>query len=98
MQNRITITVDERFYRVLCKDLEVAYQQMAQEEAREAEALEWAEVTWKTWPMERGDSVQVHLELSLPIRAAGKEQITSPGPRPTPCCRCWPRPSVGRPG
>jgi hypothetical protein len=30
---------------VLGKDLEVAYQQMAQDEAREAEALEWAEAT-----------------------------------------------------
>jgi hypothetical protein len=30
---------------VVGKDLEVAYQQMAQEEAREAEALEWAEAT-----------------------------------------------------
>ncbi len=30
---------------VLGKDLEAAYQQMAQEEAREAEALEWAEAT-----------------------------------------------------
>jgi hypothetical protein len=30
---------------VIGKDLEVAYQQMAQEEAREAEALEWAEAT-----------------------------------------------------
>ena len=30
---------------VLGKDLEVAYQQMAQEEAREAEALDWAEAT-----------------------------------------------------
>jgi hypothetical protein len=30
---------------VLGKDLEVAYQQMAQEEAREAEALEWAEAS-----------------------------------------------------
>ena len=30
---------------VLGKDLEVAYQQMAQEEGREAEALEWAEAT-----------------------------------------------------
>lgn len=28
---------------VIGKDLEVAYKQMAQEEAREAEALEWAE-------------------------------------------------------
>lgn len=28
---------------VVGKDLELAYQQMAQEEAREAEALEWAE-------------------------------------------------------
>ncbi len=27
------------------KDLEIAYKQMAQEEAREAEALEWAEAT-----------------------------------------------------
>ncbi len=27
------------------KDLEVAYQQLAQEELREAEALEWAEAT-----------------------------------------------------
>jgi hypothetical protein len=30
---------------VIGPDLEVAYQQMAQEEAREAEALEWAEAT-----------------------------------------------------
>jgi len=30
---------------VVGKDLEVAYQQMAREEAREAEALEWAEAT-----------------------------------------------------
>lgn len=30
---------------VLGKDLEAAYRQMAQEEAREAEALEWAEGT-----------------------------------------------------
>jgi len=30
---------------VIGKDLEVAYQQMARDEAREAEALEWAEAT-----------------------------------------------------
>ncbi len=30
---------------VIGKDLEVAYQQMAQEEAREAEALAWADAT-----------------------------------------------------
>ncbi len=30
---------------VIGRDLEVAYRQMAQEEAREAEALEWAEAT-----------------------------------------------------
>lgn len=30
---------------VLGKDLEAAYKQMAQDEAREAEALEWAEAT-----------------------------------------------------
>jgi predicted CopG family antitoxin len=30
---------------VIGKDLEVAYKQMAQEEAREAEALEWTEAT-----------------------------------------------------
>ena len=30
---------------VIGKDLETAYRQMAQEEAREAEALEWAEAT-----------------------------------------------------
>ena len=30
---------------VLGKDLEVAYRQMAQDEARETEALEWAEAT-----------------------------------------------------
>ena len=30
---------------VLGADLEIAYQQMAQEEAREAEALDWAEGT-----------------------------------------------------
>jgi hypothetical protein len=30
---------------VLGEDLDVAYRQMAQDEAREAEALEWAEAT-----------------------------------------------------
>ena len=30
---------------VLDQDLEVAYQEMAQDEARESEALEWAEAT-----------------------------------------------------
>jgi len=30
---------------VVGKDLDVAYQQMAQEEAREADALDWAEAT-----------------------------------------------------
>jgi len=30
---------------VLAKDLEAAYRQMAQDEAREAEALRWAEAT-----------------------------------------------------
>lgn len=30
---------------VVGKDLEMAYRQMAQDEAREAEALEWAEAT-----------------------------------------------------
>ena len=30
---------------VVGKDLEIAYQQMASEEAREADALEWAEAT-----------------------------------------------------
>jgi siroheme synthase (precorrin-2 oxidase/ferrochelatase) len=30
---------------VIGKDLEAAYRQMAQEEARETEALEWAEAT-----------------------------------------------------
>jgi hypothetical protein len=30
---------------VIGKDLELAYQQMAQDEAREAEALDWAEGT-----------------------------------------------------
>jgi len=30
---------------VIGKELEAAYRQMAQEEAREAEALEWAEAT-----------------------------------------------------
>jgi hypothetical protein len=30
---------------VVGKDLNIAYQQMAREEAREAEALEWAEAT-----------------------------------------------------
>jgi hypothetical protein len=30
---------------VVGKDLDLAYQQMAQDEAREAEALEWAEAT-----------------------------------------------------
>jgi hypothetical protein len=39
---------------VVGKDLEVAYQQMAREEAREAEALEWAgatsgDATDETW-------------------------------------------------
>lgn len=30
---------------VVGKDLQIAYEQMAQEEARETEALEWAEAT-----------------------------------------------------
>lgn len=30
---------------VIGKDLDLAYQQMAQDEAREAEALDWAEAT-----------------------------------------------------
>ena len=30
---------------VMSKDLELAYQEMAREEAREAEALEWSEAT-----------------------------------------------------
>jgi predicted CopG family antitoxin len=30
---------------VIGKDLDIAYRQMAQEEARETEALEWAEAT-----------------------------------------------------
>ena len=30
---------------VIGKDLEIAYREMAEEEAREAEALEWAEAT-----------------------------------------------------
>lgn len=30
---------------VVGKDLDIAYRQMAQEEAREAEALDWAEAT-----------------------------------------------------
>ena len=30
---------------VVCQDLDAAYQQMAQDEEREAEALEWAEAT-----------------------------------------------------
>jgi hypothetical protein len=30
---------------IIGKDLEIAYKQMAQQEAREAEALEWAEGT-----------------------------------------------------
>jgi hypothetical protein len=30
---------------VVGKDLEIAYRQMAEDEAREAEALEWAEAT-----------------------------------------------------
>jgi hypothetical protein len=30
---------------VIGKDLEIAYRQMAQDEAREAEALEWAEAS-----------------------------------------------------
>jgi hypothetical protein len=34
---------------VIGKDLRHAYQQMAEEEAREAEALEWAEATMAAW-------------------------------------------------
>jgi hypothetical protein len=49
MQKKLTITIDERIYdglhTVVSKDLEAAYRQMAREEAREAEALEWAEAT-----------------------------------------------------
>jgi hypothetical protein len=40
---------------VLEPDLEAAYREMAQDEAREAEALEWSEATVGTWPMTRGD-------------------------------------------
>jgi hypothetical protein len=39
MRNKLTVTV------VTGKDLEVAYQQMAQEEGREAEALAWGAAT-----------------------------------------------------
>ena len=35
---------------VIGPDLEVAYRQMAQEEAREAEALDWAEATAGDFP------------------------------------------------
>ena len=34
---------------VIGKDLELAYQQMSQDEAREAEALEWAQTTVRRW-------------------------------------------------
>jgi predicted CopG family antitoxin len=34
---------------VIGKDLELAYQQMSQDEAREAEGLEWAEATVRRW-------------------------------------------------
>jgi hypothetical protein len=40
MQKKLTITID-----VLPKQLEEAYRQMAADEKREAEALEWAEDT-----------------------------------------------------
>ena len=42
-----TVTYVEALVRphVIGKDLEIAYRQMAGEEAREAEALEWAEAT-----------------------------------------------------
>jgi hypothetical protein len=45
MHKKPTITEDERVVRphVIGKDLEIAYQQMAEEEAREMEALDWAE-------------------------------------------------------
>ena len=39
---------------VIGKDLEIAYKQMAQEEVREAEALEWAEATVPAVPSQPG--------------------------------------------
>lgn len=43
MQEKVTITVDERD--VISTDLIVAYRAMGADEAREAEAYEWAEAT-----------------------------------------------------
>ncbi len=42
MLKKLTITLDEE---VIGKDLQAAYSRMVQEEAREAEALAWAEAT-----------------------------------------------------
>ena len=43
MQKKPTITMDQLIYDG--KELELAYQQMARDETREAEALEWADAT-----------------------------------------------------
>lgn len=41
----MNLQADPRFRRIDSNDLEAAYEQMAREEAREAEAIEWAEAT-----------------------------------------------------
>jgi hypothetical protein len=50
MRKKLTLTVDEQPvydgpHAVVREDLDVAYRQMAADEAREAEAREWAEAT-----------------------------------------------------
>ncbi len=45
---------------VICKNLQAAYLQMAQEEAREAQALEWAEGTVR----DVADEVRVNFQGS----------------------------------
>jgi hypothetical protein len=42
MQEKLSTTPDEC---IAGEELDIAYQRMAREEAREAEALEWAEVS-----------------------------------------------------
>jgi len=52
MQKKLTKTVDGDFYS--------AYAQMAEDEKREAEALEWAEMTF-------GDMAEIEKRMELPI-------------------------------
>jgi len=50
------VQAQPRLIRVVrSEDLQIAYRQMAQQVAREAEALAWAEATVAMWPRKCGD-------------------------------------------